>query len=147
MCLTEREKTEQDGKRSTESRDENKIEFGEKCNFPMTLVLFLTNSKPSCTPGLEAGLVHSIEERKGKTKGDEELGRTESKKRKQHFRFLEGQRLNWPGTWVSPGVGEEPLQQRWVGAHRFYRRRAHPLTPSCPAQYLPLPLRPSHTVS
>lgn len=36
MCMTEREKTEQDKKRSTESQDENEIEFGEKYSFPVT---------------------------------------------------------------------------------------------------------------
>lgn len=69
MCMTEREKMEQHKKRSTESRDENKIEFGEKESFPVTSELFLTNSKPSYTPGLEAGLDHSKE--KGKQKGME----------------------------------------------------------------------------
>lgn len=119
VCRTEREKTEQDRKRSTESQDENKIKFGEKCSFPMTSVLFLTNLKPNCTPGLEAGLVHSVEERKGKTEGNGELGRRRRKKRKQHFRFLEGWRLNQPRTWVVWGVlaavvgwGSQTLQEK-----------------------------------
>lgn len=47
VCMAEREKTEQDGKRSTESQDENKIKFVEKYDFLMTSVSFLTCSKLS----------------------------------------------------------------------------------------------------
>jgi len=108
VCMTEREYTEQDGKRSTESRDENKIKFGKKCNFPMTSVLFLNSSKPNSTPRLEAGLVHNVEESKEKTKGNGELERRERKKTKQQSQFLEGGSLNSPGTCISPVLGEEP---------------------------------------
>lgn len=148
VCVTGRDKTEQDGKRSAESRDENKIEFGEKNNFPMTSVLFLTSSKQSCTPRLEAGLAHSIEEGKGKTKKEWRAEKKRKDKEKTTFYSPGRREVKYsPGTWESPVLGEEPLQLRWIGAQRLCRRRVHLSPPLCPTQFLPLPLAPPHRVS
>lgn len=141
--MTEREKTEQDGKRSIESWDENKIEFGEKCNFLMTSVLFLTNLKPSCTPGLAAGLVHSVEEREerenrrkwraGKGEKDKEkttpqiCGRTEVKLAKE----LGKPWVGWGALAAVVGWASQSLQEKGPSADTSI-----PLYP----QYLPFPL-------
>lgn len=143
VCMTEREKTEQDGKRSIESWDENKIEFGEKCNFLMTSVLFLTNLKPSCTPGLAAGLVHSVEEREerenrrkwraGKGEKDKEkttpqiCGRTEVKLAKE----LGKPWVGWGALAGVVGWASQSLQEKGPSADTSI-----PLYP----QYLPFPL-------
>lgn len=112
VSMTERGRTEQDGKRSTESWDKNKIEFGDKCNFPITSVLFITNLKPSCTPGESSAYPqHRGEERKNKR----EWRAGKERKEEEKIRFWEGQLLTWPGT----GLGGVALQQGWDGAHRL----------------------------
>lgn len=136
VSMTERGWTEQDGKRSTESWDETKIEFGEKCNFPMTSVLFITNLKPSYTPGQKAALVHRIEERKGKTKGREELGMRERKKRRVDFgkdSYGHGQGLDWVGWPYSRGglgltdsAGAEPICCHLRAQHSTSHCHQHP---------------------
>lgn len=87
VCMTEREKTEQDGKRSTESQDENKIKFVEKYDFLMTSVSFLTCSKLSV---LRQVILEMTARLTDHGKGS---GRTVRRKRKCHLTLLEGQRL------------------------------------------------------
>lgn len=133
--MTERGRTEQDGKRNTESWDKNKIEFGDKCNFPITSVLFITNLKPSCTPGESSAYPqHRGEERKN----EREWRAGKERKEEEKIRFWERQLLTWPGT----GLGGVALQHGWDGAHRLCRSRAHLLPNPCPTQHLPLPLTP-----